>query len=132
LISYLFVRLCKSNDPRWWDRHWHLNRFWNAKYSVIFCVAVLITGVLTTNLRRHQKANGSGLARLFLPNVIWQGLHDCVSLDFLRHIHERDVRLRDEIKAAMIFTRADFVSVQGKLGEAGSFITNWNFLLRLF
>ena len=30
---------------------------------------------------------------IFLPNLIWQIQNDFVSLDFLRHIHERDVRI---------------------------------------
>jgi len=30
---------------------------------------------------------------IFLPNLIWQVRNDFVSLDFLRHIHERDVRI---------------------------------------
>jgi len=30
---------------------------------------------------------------VFLPNLIWQIQNDFVSVDFLRHIHERDVRI---------------------------------------
>jgi hypothetical protein len=30
---------------------------------------------------------------IFLPNVIWQIQHDFISLEFLRNIHERDVRI---------------------------------------
>jgi hypothetical protein len=30
---------------------------------------------------------------IFLPNFVWQLRHDFVSLDFLRHIHARDVRI---------------------------------------
>ncbi len=30
---------------------------------------------------------------IFLPNLIWQIQNDFVSIDFLRHIHERDVRI---------------------------------------
>jgi hypothetical protein len=29
---------------------------------------------------------------LFLPNLVWQAQHHFISLDFLRHIHERDIR----------------------------------------
>jgi hypothetical protein len=30
---------------------------------------------------------------IFLPNVIWQAQHHFISLEFLRHIHARDVRI---------------------------------------
>ena len=30
---------------------------------------------------------------IFLPNVIWQARHGFVSLEFLRYIHARDVRI---------------------------------------
>lgn len=32
-----------------------------------------------------------GSALNFLPNIIWQAQHDFISLDFLQHIHSRDV-----------------------------------------
>ncbi len=30
---------------------------------------------------------------IFLPNLVWQFRHDFVSLEFLRHIHERDIEI---------------------------------------
>src|SRR6185437_2572973 len=43
------------------------------------------------------RANGCGTASgsllIFLPNFLWQVRHHFVSLDFLRHIHARDIRI---------------------------------------
>jgi hypothetical protein len=37
---------------------------------------------------------GAAVALLiFLPNLIWQAQHGFISIDFLRHLHERDVRI---------------------------------------
>ena len=57
----------------------------------------IVAGVLFTDARRYLKANGYGLAWRFpfviwLPNVLWQVQHNFISLDFLSHIHARDIR----------------------------------------
>lgn len=99
LTAYLLVRLLKSNDPRWWIGIGSSIGFGMlTKYSVVFCVAGIVAGVLLTNLRRHLKSKWLwiGVAcslLIFLPNLIWQVHHRFVSLDFLRHIHERDVQI---------------------------------------
>jgi hypothetical protein len=61
-------------------------------------VAGLTAGILFTDARRYLASKwlwlGIAVAVLiFLPNLIWQAQHGFVSLDFLRHIHERDVRM---------------------------------------
>src|SRR5262249_3325209 len=53
-------------------------------------------GVLLTDMRRYLKSKwlwfGVAVSVLvFLPNLVWQAQHDFFSLDFLRHIHARDV-----------------------------------------
>ncbi len=55
-------------------------------------------GVFASDLRAHLRSKwlwlGAALSLLiFLPNLIWQIHHHFISLDFLRHIHERDVRI---------------------------------------
>jgi hypothetical protein len=55
-------------------------------------------GVLLSPARRHLKSPwlwaGVALSLLvFLPNMLWQAQHDFISLEFLRSIHERDVRI---------------------------------------
>jgi len=60
-------------------------------------VAGLFMGVLAADVRRHLKSKwlwyGVALSLLiFLPNLIWQAQHNFISIDFLQHIHARDVR----------------------------------------
>ena len=99
LTAYFLVLLCKSDDPRWWIAIGCAIGFGMlTKYSMLFCVAGVGAGVLLTNLRSHLKSKwlwiGAGCSVfIFLPNLLWQMQHDFVSLDFLRHIHERDVRI---------------------------------------
>jgi 4-amino-4-deoxy-L-arabinose transferase-like glycosyltransferase len=97
--SYFFVRLRKSNDPRWWLAIGGcIGLGMLNKYSILVCVVGILFAVLTTDLRRqlHSKWLWLGVALslvLFLPNFVWQVRHDFISLDFLRYIHERDVRI---------------------------------------
>jgi 4-amino-4-deoxy-L-arabinose transferase-like glycosyltransferase len=99
IAAYFFVRLCKSGDPRWWLP---LGAIFGigmlTKYTMLFCVAGIVIGVIATPLRRHLASKwlwvGAALSVLiFLPNVIWQAQHHFISLEFLRHIHARDVRI---------------------------------------
>ena len=97
--SYFFILLCKSRDPRWWLAIGGCIGFGMlTKYSMLVCAFAVATGVLFTNLRNDLRTKWLwlGLAvslLIFLPNLIWQIQNDFVSLDFLRHIHERDVRI---------------------------------------
>ena len=97
--SYFLIRLCNSNDSRWWLAIGGSIGFGMlTKYSMLVCVAGIVVGVLATDLRRQLRSKWLWLGVavslvIFLPNVVWQLRHDFVSLDFLRHIHERDVRI---------------------------------------
>src|SRR5207247_1974109 len=58
----------------------------------------IATGALFTDLRADLRSKWLWLGvaaslLIFLPNLIWQIQNNFVSLDFLRHIHERDVRI---------------------------------------
>ena len=98
LTAYFTLRLLKSDDPRWWIAIGSSIGFGMlSKYSMPFLVAGLLVGVLTTGVRRHLKSKwlwgGVALSLLiFLPNLIWQAQHNLISIDFLQHIHARDVR----------------------------------------
>jgi 4-amino-4-deoxy-L-arabinose transferase-like glycosyltransferase len=98
-IAYLMVRLLKSGDPRWWLAIGVvIGLGMLTKYTVAFYVAGIAVGVILTPARRHLTSPwlwaGVGLAVLVaLPNLLWQAQHDFVSIDFLRAIHERDVRI---------------------------------------
>jgi hypothetical protein len=98
LIAYFFIRLLKSENPRWWlGIGAAIGLGMMTKYTMGFFVAGIVAGVLFTPARRYLKNPwlwcGAALAILiFLPNLIWQVRHDFVSLHFLQHIHARDVR----------------------------------------
>src|SRR5437588_2360158 len=98
LTAYFTLRLLKSSDPRWWVAIGSSIGVGSlSKYSMPYLVAGLVVGVLATNVRRHLKSRwlwcGVAVSLLiFLPNLIWQAQHNFVSLDFLQHIHARDVR----------------------------------------
>ena len=97
--SYFFVVLCKSRDPRWWVAIGGCIGFGMlTKYTMLVCALAIATGVLFTDLRTDLRSKWLWLGVavslfIFLPNLIWQIQNDFVSLDFLRHIHERDVRI---------------------------------------
>ena len=98
LTAYFSLRLLKHGDLRWWLAIGAaIGLGMMAKYAMGFFVIGIVTGVLATNARRHLRSKwlwmGVGLSILiFLPNLIWQVQHHFVSLDFLKHIHERDIR----------------------------------------
>jgi hypothetical protein len=97
--SYFFVLLCKSRDARWWLAIGGCIGFGMlTKYTMLVCAFAIVIAVLCTDLRRDLRSKwlwlGVGFSLLiFLPNLIWQIQNDFVSLDFLRYIHERDVRI---------------------------------------
>lgn len=97
--AYLIMRLLKSEDPRWWLAAGAvIGLGMMTKYTVVFLVAGIIAGVLLTPARRYLRSPwlwcGVALSlAIFLPNLIWQVRHGFISLDFLRDIHARDVRI---------------------------------------
>jgi Dolichyl-phosphate-mannose-protein mannosyltransferase len=97
--SYFFILLCKSRDPRWWLAIGVcIGLGMLTKYSMLVCALAIAAGLLLTDLRTHLRTKWLwfGVAAsllIFLPNLIWQIQNDFISLDFLRHIHERDVRI---------------------------------------
>lgn len=99
LMAYAVIRLIETEDERWWLA---IGAFIGlgvlTKYTVPFYVAGLAVGVLATPLRAHLRSKwlwiGAALSvAIAAPNLIWQWQHDFISFDFLRHIHERDVRI---------------------------------------
>src|SRR6266581_4146606 len=62
------------------------------------CSSSIATGSRFSRLRAELRGKWLWLGvaaslLIFLPNLIWQIQNDFVSLDFLRHIHDRDVRI---------------------------------------
>ena len=97
LTAYFTVRLLESGNPGWWMAIGAaIGLGLLSKYAIPFFVAGLICGMLFSDARRFLKSPwlwfGAMIALLiFLPNLIWQARHNFVYLDFVRHIHARDV-----------------------------------------
>jgi 4-amino-4-deoxy-L-arabinose transferase-like glycosyltransferase len=98
LAAYFVVRLLKTDDPRWWLAIGaSIGLGMEAKYTMGFFALGIVGGVLLSDARRYLKSKwlwlGVALSILvFLPNLLWQAQHHFISLDFLKHIHARDVR----------------------------------------
>lgn len=98
-VAAFMARLCRTNDARWWLAVGVAIGFGMlSKYSMLFLVAGIAMGVISGELRGHLRNKwlwlGAALGILiFLPNLFWQWRHDFISLQFLEHIHARDVRI---------------------------------------
>lgn len=98
LTAYFLVRLLRTEEPRWWLAIGAaIGIGMMTKYTMIFLVAGIAVGMLLTNARRYLKSPWlwAGVAvslLIFLPNLLWQIQHHFISLEFLRHIHKRDIR----------------------------------------
>lgn len=97
-IAYFALRLVNSGNARWWlalGVVFGLGLM--TRYTIVFCAAGVGVGLIATQLRRQLVTPwpwfAAGIALLlFLPNLIWQARHDFVYLEFVQHIHARDIR----------------------------------------
>lgn len=98
LAAYFIIRLVKSGDPRWWIAIGASLGFGMlTKWTMGFFTLGIVAGVLLTPARRCLGSKwlwmGVALALvMFLPNILWQVQNHWISLDMLKHIHERDIR----------------------------------------
>ncbi len=99
LIAYFVVRLIESDDPRWWIAVGTvIGLAALTRYTIAFFVAGVVAGVLATDQRRHLRSRwlwiGVAISvALALPHFLWEANHGFVTLEFLRHVHARDVRI---------------------------------------
>ena len=97
LIAYFTIRLLKTENARWWlPIGAVVGLGLLTKYSIVFYIAGILTGMVFSRARRFFKSPwfwaGIALALLvFLPNFLWQVRHDFISYRFLKFIHARDV-----------------------------------------
>jgi 4-amino-4-deoxy-L-arabinose transferase-like glycosyltransferase len=97
-VTYLLVRLLKSDDPRWWVPIGAcLGLGMETRYTAGFLALGVAASVLVTPARRFLGSRwlwlGVGISILiFLPNLIWQAQHHFISRDFLTYLHARDLR----------------------------------------
>src|SRR6267378_5632194 len=78
LLTYFLLRLLKTEDARWW-------------LAIGACVAILLTPARRYLWSAWFWAGVAVSLLIFLPNLAWQAQHHFISLDFLKHIHVRDV-----------------------------------------
>jgi len=92
------VRLVKSGDARWWVAiGLTLGIGMETRYTAGFLTLGIVGGVLLSDARQYLSNKwlwlGVGISLLlFVRNIVWQAQHHFISLDFLKHLHERDVR----------------------------------------
>src|ERR1700758_5239877 len=97
--AYFMVRLLASQDPRWCLAVGAaIGLGMLTKYTMIFLAVGISAGFLFTPARCYLRSPwlwcGIALAFvIFLPNFLWQIRHHFVSLDFLKSIHARDIRI---------------------------------------
>jgi len=97
--AYFVVKLLTTDDSRWWLAIGAAIGFGlQSKYTMVFFAIGIAAAVLLTDARRFLKSKWlwSGVAlcvAIFLPNLIWQAGNHFISLEFLNHIHARDVRM---------------------------------------
>jgi hypothetical protein len=97
-VTYLLVRLLKSEDPRWWvPIGVVLGLGMETRYTMGFLALGIAGAVLLTPARHFLRSGwlwvGVGVSiAIFLPNLIWQMQHHFISLEFLSHLHARDLR----------------------------------------
>ena len=99
LAVYFVIRLLKSGDGRWWIAVGAaIGLGLMTRYTIAWLVAGLTVGFLLTPARNLLLSKwliaGAALALVIvLPNLIWQANHGFISIDFLRSIHARDIRI---------------------------------------
>jgi len=97
--EYFVVKLLKTEDPRWWLAIGaSVGLGLETKYTMgVLAIGIVVSTVLT-DARRYLKSRWlwygvAFSALIFLPNLIWQVRSHFISMEFLRHIHARDVRI---------------------------------------
>jgi Dolichyl-phosphate-mannose-protein mannosyltransferase len=98
LVAWAMVRLLTSDNARWWlavGASVGLGML--AKYTMGLLVAGIVVGTLATDARKYLRSGWlwAGVALsvfFFLPNFLWEWQRHFISADFLRFVHQRDVR----------------------------------------
>ena len=98
LLAYFVISLIVTGNERWWvGIGVAIGLAVLTKYTIAFFLAGLAAGVFFTPLRAQLRSKwlwiGAAISiAVAAPNLIWQFRHDFITLDFLKHIHARDIR----------------------------------------
>jgi hypothetical protein len=96
-VTYLLVRLLKSEDPRWWlSIGAVIGLGMETRYTMGVLALGVALAVFLTPARRFLRSGwlwaGVAISLLVvLPNLIWQAKHHFISLDFLSYLRARDL-----------------------------------------
>jgi len=99
LAAFFVICRIESGDVRWWIAIGAaIGLGLMTKYTMAFFAAGIVAGVVLTPWREDLRSKwlwfGVAISLLiFLPHMVWQARHDFVTLDFLKFIHARDVRI---------------------------------------
>src|SRR5262249_22208973 len=98
LVAWVTIRLLRSEDQRWWLALGAVVGLgMMTKYTMAFLLAGILGGIILTRprwlLNKWLLCGAVVGLLIFLPHLIWEVRHDFITLDFLRFIHARDVRL---------------------------------------
>lgn len=99
LAVYFVIRLLNSENPRWWIAIGAaIGLGMMTRYTIAWLVAGLAAGFLLTSARSRLRtpwllAGAVVACAIILPNLVWQADHGFISVDFLRSIHARDIRI---------------------------------------
>ena len=98
VLAFLVMKLQRTGDERWWLAIGAaIGLGMMTKYTMLF-LAGMAVGLALGGGVRYLKSKwlwaGVALSLLiFLPNAIWQFRHQFITLDFLKYIHARDIRI---------------------------------------
>ena len=99
LAAWVLLKLVNGGDRRWWlALGLVIGLGMLTRYTMLICAVGIVVAVLATPVRRQLarpwRWAGAALSLLvFAPNAWWQWQHDFVYLDFVSHIHARDVEI---------------------------------------
>lgn len=94
---WMLLRAANCKDGRWWlGVGLMIGLGMLTRYTMSVWAISLAIGTLATPLRKQLATPWPWLGALvallvFAPNALWQWQHDFIYLDFVKHIHARDI-----------------------------------------
>jgi hypothetical protein len=100
LLSWLFVRVLRTGDTRWWLAIGAVSgvALLN-KWNVLFLLAALVIGMASVREHRRQLrspwiyAGGIIALAIWSPNLVWNAHHQWAAIDMLHSLHAENSTL---------------------------------------